>query len=131
MARNFVRETPVRWDRTAVPSVVFTTPPLARAGLLEEEAERRGKTFRVHEGNASSWFSSRHVHEPGAATKVLVEEKTGLILGAHLLGPAASEVINLFALAMQNGLTSEQVRDTIYAFPTASSDVPSMIPRPG
>lgn len=127
-ARNITRGTAVPWDGKGVPSVVFTTPPLARVGLLEAGARERGLRFHAREDDAASWFTSRHVHEPEAAFKILVEDDTDRILGAHLLGPRASEVINLFALAVQNGLTAEQVRSTLFAFPTAGSDVPSMVP---
>jgi glutathione reductase (NADPH) len=58
---------------------------------------------------------------------VLVEEGTGRILGAHLLGPCADETINLFTLAIRAGLTKSQFRDVIWAYPTHASDTPHMM----
>src|SRR5258708_39373400 len=55
--------------------------------------------------------------------KTLVEEGTGHILGAHLVGPNVDEVINLFGLAIRHGLTAEQLKTTIFAYPTGASDV--------
>ncbi len=55
--------------------------------------------------------------------KVLVEEETDRILGAHLVGPQPNEAINLFGLAIRHGLTAEALRTTIFAYPTAASDV--------
>jgi glutathione reductase (NADPH) len=59
--------------------------------------------------------------------KVLVEEGSDRILGAHLLGPQADEVINIFGLAIRNGLTAADLRDTIFAYPTGASDIGYML----
>ena len=59
--------------------------------------------------------------------KVLIEEDTDRILGAHLVGPQAEEVINLFALAIRQNLPAEVLRSTVFAYPTASSDVAYML----
>jgi glutathione reductase (NADPH) len=87
----------------AVPSVVFTIPPLASVGLDERSARNQGLPFRTRQGDMSSWYSSRRIGEKCAAYKVLVEETTDRILGAHLLGSHAEEHINLFALAIHKG----------------------------
>jgi glutathione reductase (NADPH) len=57
----------------------------------------------------------------------LVEEPSGRILGAHLLGPEAGETINIFALAIRKGLTATDLKDMILAYPTFASDVQYMI----
>ena len=59
--------------------------------------------------------------------KVLVEQETGLILGAHLIGPGAEEQINLFAMAMGAGLTANQIKAMIFAYPSYASDIGSMV----
>jgi glutathione reductase (NADPH) len=58
---------------------------------------------------------------------VLVEEDTGLILGAHLIGPHVDEVINLFALAVRDRLTAEDIKTTMFAYPTGASDIGYMV----
>ncbi len=83
--------------------------------------------FRVTAGDSSTWYSSRRLREPVSGFKVVIEEGSGTILGAHLLGPHAAEVINLFALAIRHGLTDAQMRDTLYAYPTGASDIASML----
>ncbi len=60
-------------------------------------------------------------------SKVLVEEGTGRILGAHLLGPSADELINIFALAIRRGLTAKDLKDVMFAYPTHASDVGYMV----
>ncbi|MFN3614367.1 MAG: NAD(P)/FAD-dependent oxidoreductase, partial [Rubrimonas sp.] len=59
--------------------------------------------------------------------KVLVEQGTGRILGAHLIGPGAEEQINLFAMAMGAGLTANQIKAMIFAYPSYASDLGSMV----
>jgi glutathione reductase (NADPH) len=115
-------------DYTGIPSVVFTLPPLARVGLLEAEAKEQGLRFKVKHESVPGWFTARRVNESCYAYKILVEEDSGRILGAHLIGPEASEVINLFGFAMRNGLTVDAIRHATFAYPTAASDIESMLP---
>ena len=110
-----------------IPSVVFTVPPLASVGLQEDAARERGLKFRVNQEDTSSWYSSRRVAERYSGFKVLVDEPSGRILGAHLLGPDAGETINIFALAIRKGLTVADLKDVIFSYPTLGSDVKYMI----
>ncbi|MBK5204252.1 MAG: NAD(P)/FAD-dependent oxidoreductase [Polaromonas sp.] len=115
-------------DYTGIPSAVFTLPPLARVGLLEAEAKAQGLRFRVKHESVPGWFTARRVNEPCYGYKVLVEEGSERILGAHLIGPEASEVINLFGFAMRNGLTTAAIKHATFAYPSAASDIESMLP---
>ena len=110
-----------------VPSVVFTIPPLARVGLLETEARERGLRVRVNREKTSGWYTARRVAEDTAGFKVLVEEGGERILGAHLLGPNADEVINVFGLAIRRGLTADELKEAIFGYPTAASDISYML----
>lgn len=57
----------------------------------------------------------------------MVEESTDQILGAHLVGPNVDEVINLFGLAIRQGLTTDALKTTIFAYPTGASDMGYML----
>jgi glutathione reductase (NADPH) len=114
-------------DYRGVPSVVFTVPPIAKVGLSEQEAKAQGRRCRVHSKKASGWFTARQAAEPVYGFKVLVEEDTGHILGAHLVGPHAAEVINIFALAIRHGISADGLKATLYAYPTGASNVSSML----
>ncbi|MBI3127681.1 MAG: NAD(P)/FAD-dependent oxidoreductase [Candidatus Tectomicrobia bacterium] len=127
VARNLLEGNKHKPNHRGVPSVVFTIPPLAGVGLQEGEANRRGLKFRVSRGDSSGWYTSRRIGEDCAGYKILIEEGTERILGAHLLGPGAEETINLFALAIRNGLTSRILKDMIFAYPTATSDIAYML----
>lgn len=110
-----------------VPSVAFTIPPIAAVGLTEASARARGLKFRTRVKKASGWYTARRVVEPTYGFKVLVEEGTGRILGAHLVGPHADEVINLFAFAIRTGRTAKELQDAIFAYPTGASDIGYML----
>jgi len=127
VARNLLEGNRHIPNYTGVPSVVFTTPPLARVGLSEEAARSQGLHFRTHREDTSGWYSSRRVALPHTGSKVLVEEGTDHLLGAHLLGLHAEEVINLFALAIRAGLRASDLKTMVYAYPTSASDVSYMV----
>jgi glutathione reductase (NADPH) len=93
-----------------IPTVVFTTPPLAAVGLDEETAQARGLSFTTHREDTSGWYSSRRVALAHTGFKTLVEDGTERILGAHLLGIDAEEVVNIFALALRTGLSARDLK---------------------
>ena len=127
VARNLLEGNRHSPDYRGVPSVAFTIPPIAAVGLTEEEAKEKGLKFRIKSQKASDWFTARQAAEPVYGFKVLVEEGTDLILGAHLVGPHVDEVINLFALTIRHRLTAEDVKTTMFAYPTGASDIGYMI----
>jgi len=106
--------------------VVFAIPPLAAVGLNESEAHKKALKFKVRKEMTSNWYSSRRIAEKYSGFKVLVEEGTDRILGAHLLGIEAEEVINLFGVAIRSGMRATELRDMLYAYPTRGSDMPYM-----
>jgi glutathione reductase (NADPH) len=115
----------VNYDGIA--SAVFSLPPLAAVGLTEAAARAAGRKFRTSHQDTSGWFNTRRVGETVSGFKVLVEEGTGRVIGAHLLGPHADEVINLFALAVRWRIPAEELRQALYAYPTHGSDVRFMV----
>ena len=127
VAANMLDDADARPNYHGVPSVAFTVPPIASVGLSEADAQSKGLRFKVNAASVPKWFTARRLNEPVYGYKVLVEEDTGLILGAHLVGPSADEVINLFALAIRSGLTAEDLLDTMFAYPTAASDIGYML----
>lgn len=110
-----------------IPSVVFTLPPVATVGLSEAAATEKGLEFDTHFEKTGDWYSSMRVGAKRTAYKVLVEQGSGHILGAHLIGPGAEEQINLFAMAMGAGLTANQIKAMIFAYPSYASDIGSMV----
>jgi len=114
-------------DYGVVPGVAFTTPPIAAVGLAEQEARNQYQSLDVRHEDTSSWGSVRKSGIECAGYKILIDEATDKIVGAHLLGPGADETINLFALAMKFDLTARDLKSTLFAFPTFASDVRNMV----
>jgi glutathione reductase (NADPH) len=110
-----------------IPSVVFTLPMVATVGLSETAAREKGLKFDTHFEKTQGWYSSLRVGAKWTGYKILVERETGRILGAHLMGPGAEEQINLFAMAMGAGLTANQIKAVIFAYPSYASDIGSMV----
>ena len=114
-------------DYRGVPSVAFTVPAIAAVGHSEAQAHDQGRRFRVNAASVPDWFTARRLNAPIYGYKLLIEDGSDFILGAHLVGPAAEEVINLFALAIRHGLTASALRTTMFAYPTAASDIGDML----
>lgn len=127
VAANLIHGNRDRADYRAVPSVAFTIPPIAAVGLSEDEARQQGLSFNVKSERASDWYTARRVRETVYGYKTLIERDGGRILGAHLIGPHADEVINVFALAIRHGLTARDLNATTFAYPTGASDIGYML----
>jgi len=127
VAANLLKGNHQRPNYLGIPSVVFTVPPLAAVGLSEREAREQNLKFRVKMQMTSTWYSSRRVAESYSGYKVLVEESTDLILGAHILGSEAGEVINLFALAIRSGMRATDLKHILFAYPTSGSNMARML----
>ena len=127
VAANLLEGNTREADYRAVPTVAFTLPPIAAVGLSEAAAREASRSLRVHCQRASDWYTARRLAEPVYGFKLLIDEASRRILGAHLVGPAAEETINLFALAMRENLTTDALREALFAYPTAASDIASML----
>jgi len=128
VAKNLFEAHPkTKPDYGAIAQVAFTSPCLAAVGMSETAANDAGHDVDVRHEVTSTWGSVRKTAVELAGYKILVDKKTDLILGAHLLGPAAEEVINLFALAIKFNLTATDLKSTLFAYPTFGADVRQMV----
>ena len=89
------------YDGRAVPSVCFSDPPLAAVGMSTAEAAKRGDAVKVLRADSSEWFSQRRVGQTHGGAGAVTDAATGRLLGGHLLGVNADEVVNVLALADQ------------------------------
>ena len=112
---------------TAVPSTVFTLPPLAAVGLSEEAAREKVKDLKVNFSETADWYSSKRISEPVSGYKILIDPATDLLVGAHLLGAESDEVINILTLAINQRIPTKALADTLFAYPTRASDLSSML----
>lgn len=124
---NLLKEKSAKLKIPVTPSVVYSIPQMAKVGLSEKEAAAQGYDYSVRYEEIEKWFSAKHKNEKVYAYKVLIDKKTDLILGAHLIGYEVGGVINLFTMAIQEAMTATQVREMIFAYPTRSHDIKSML----
>lgn len=127
VASNLLRGNTRKPDYRGVSSVVFAVPSLASVGVTEAEANAEGRRVRIRREETASWYANRRVRETAAMFKTIVDADTDQVIGAHLLGPHADEVINGFAIAVRHGLTATTLRQAIYGYPTGMSDIAYML----
>lgn len=106
--------------RGAVPYSVFLIPPFSRVGLSEKEAVEKGYKVKVARLAASAIPKAQVLEQPAGLLKAVIDEETGLILGAHLFCQESYEMINMVKLAMDAKVPYQVLRDTIYTHPTMS-----------
>lgn len=129
VGRNIVAGQRHMPDYAGMATSVYTVPALAAVGLTETAARQTGATIDVHVNDMHDWFSARSYAETVAWSKVIVDRASDCILGAHVVGHGAQELINIFGLAIKFGLTAGQIRDSVYAYPTFSADIKHMLGR--
>lgn len=117
-AENMLAGNTTAIDRTGTPSVLFTQPPLAMAGLTESQCRSQGLAYTKKEYDLAEAFPWKRLGEKTGYAKTLVSPEDDSILGAHILGHAAEEIINTIALAMRQGLPAKALRDAVWAYPT-------------
>jgi dihydrolipoamide dehydrogenase len=105
-------------DYGVVPAAIFTSPEIASVGLRQQQAEERGLKFLVGRFQFRGLGKAHAIGEIAGFIKILADEQTDRILGAHIIGPHASDLIHEMAIAMQKGLTARDVAQTIHAHPT-------------
>ena len=106
------------YDVKAMPAVVFTDPEVATVGLTEEEAKAKGFTPKVGVFPFAANGRALSVAEPDGMVKVIGDAKTGRLLGVHIVGVEASNLIAEAALALEMGAQVEDLALTVHAHPT-------------
>lgn len=127
VAENILNGNSKNLEVPVIPSVVFTLPNLASVGYSEEEAISRYKNIKVNFQVATGWFNAKRINAPLYAYKIIMNKRTGEIVGAHLLGPDAGETINIFAMAINNNMTDKDIKSTIFSYPSWINDIKSMV----
>jgi dihydrolipoamide dehydrogenase len=109
---------PVHVDHDLVPNVVYTAPELASVGMTEEEAKARGFEVRIGTFPFQANARARCLDETEGGVKIIADAATDRILGIHILGARASDLIAEAVLAMEYGASAEDIARTIHAHPT-------------
>src|SRR5437763_15264158 len=105
-------------DYHAAPNCVYTDPEIAHVGLGEKEAKEKGIAVKIGRFPFAAAGRALTLGQTEGFVKVVADAGSGQLLGAHIIGPRATDLIAEAALAVQNGLTLEQIDLTIHAHPT-------------
>jgi dihydrolipoamide dehydrogenase len=120
-AANAVAETGSRsMNYEAVPAGIFTLPEIGTVGLKEWEAAERGLSVRVGRYPFRALGRAHTMDEIAGFVKVITEAESGRILGVHIIGPHASDLIHEAAIAMRLGAKASDLAEMIHAHPTLS-----------
>jgi len=107
-----------RMDYTVVPRATWTTPEVASVGMTEDQARDAGHKLRIGKFMFSANGRALVLGETDGFAKIIADESTDEVLGVHIMGPEASELIAEAALAMKLECTAEEIARTIHAHPT-------------
>jgi dihydrolipoamide dehydrogenase len=110
-------------DYHAIPSCVYTTPELAMVGLTEQEAIAQVTSIKVSKFNFAANGKSISMGETDGLVKIVADASNGQVLGMHILGPHASDLIMEGTLAIRNKLAAKDIAQTIHPHPSLSETV--------
>lgn len=105
-------------DYTAVPGAIFTMPEVGNVGLSEKAALKKGLDIECTSVNFRTLGKAQAMGEIAGEAKIVADKKTGRVLGVHITGPHATDLITEGTLAVQKGLTVKDLAHTIHAHPT-------------
>ncbi len=106
-----------------VPAAIFTSPEIGSVGLREKQAAEKGLRYKTGRFQFRALGKAHAMGEIAGLFKIIADEETDRILGAHIIGPHAADLIHEVAVAMEKGLTAGDIARTIHAHPTLSEGI--------
>ncbi len=126
LANTLFNDTPMKPDHRDVPSAVFSQPPIGTVGLTEAEARERYGELDVYRSTFRPLKHTLTGRDEQTLMKLVVEQKTQRVVGAHMVGPEAGELIQGIAIAVKCGATKAQFDATIGVHPTSAEEFVTM-----
>ena len=114
---------PRQVDYDNIPSAVFSHPPIAAVGLTEAQAKMKYGTVKVYTSDFRPMKNVLAGRDERSLYKMVVDETTGVVLGLHMIGPDAPEILQAAAVAVKAKLTKQQFDDTVALHPTMSEEL--------
>ena len=106
-----------------IPGVIYTSPEVAYVGRTEEELKKNNLTYKIGKFPFMANSRAKAIDKPDGFVKILAEYKTDKVLGVHIIGPHAGEMIAEMSVAMEFGASSEDIARTCHAHPTFSEAI--------
>jgi dihydrolipoamide dehydrogenase len=114
------RQPGIAYDYKVVPWVIFTDPEIAGTGMTEAECKEKGLDYKVGRFNFAANGRAMSMHATDGFVKVITDAKDDTIIGVHMVGPNVTDMITEGSLAIETGLTAEDIALTIHPHPTLS-----------
>jgi glutathione reductase (NADPH) len=114
---------PTRVDYENIPSAVFSHPPIAGVGMTESQARDRVGEYKTYVADFRPMKNVLAGRNERALYKLIVDQETEKVLGIHMIGPDAPEILQAAAVAVKAGLTKAQFDETIALHPTMSEEL--------
>lgn len=127
VGNNIIKAKSKKFEVPFIPSTVFTNPNLSSVGYSEEQALKRYKNVKIYKGDASDWYNAKKENNPVYAYKILVNDRTDVIVGGHLLSSQANETINILSMAIEQKMTVAEFKKQMFTYPSYSVDLKSML----
>ena len=109
-----------------IPTVVFTHPPIGTIGMTEEEARKKFKNVKVYQSQFTPMADSLSDHKTTTALKLVCVNNNEKVVGCHIMGHGADEMLQGFAVAIKMGATKKQFDDTVAIHPTSAEELVTM-----
>ncbi len=126
LTRHFVSGEPVNMDYELIPTAVFTQPNIGTVGLSEEAARAQFSDVDVYKSRFTPMKHTLTASEEKMFMKMLVDRTTDKVLGVHVVGESAGEIVQAVAVAMKAGATKSVFDTTIGIHPTAAEELVTM-----
>ena len=109
-----------------IPTVVFTHPPIGTIGMTEEEARKKFKNVKVYQSQFTPMADALSDHKTTTALKLVCVNNNDKVVGCHIMGHGADEMLQGFAVAIKMGATKKQFDDTVAIHPTSAEELVTM-----
>lgn len=125
-ARLFKGEADARLDYDNIPTVTFSHPPIGTIGLTEDEARTQHETVKVYTTRFTGMYNAMTEHKPKTAMKLVCAGAEERVVGCHIIGEGADEMLQGFAVAIKMGATKADFDSTVAIHPTSAEELVTM-----
>ena len=116
-----------RLDYENIPTIVFSHPPIGTVGLTEDEARAsHGDSVKIYQTRFTAMYNALTAHDIKTAMKLVVVGSQEKVVGCHIIGPGADEMLQGFAVALRMGATKKDLDDTVALHPTSAEELVTM-----
>ena len=126
IAETLFNDNPTKMDHANVPSAVFSQPPIGAVGLTEERARREYGEVDVYMARFKPMKNTLSGREERTLMKLVVDARSDRVLGCHMLGPDAPEIVQGLAIAIKSGATKKMFDQTVGIHPSAAEEFVTM-----